>query len=78
MSDFQGASAPSVAFATRHYQGSFALANGRLFRLSLDLSAAGTLTGTVTDVVIGGEIPLRANRGLTVVLPKTLRACRPR
>lgn len=45
-----------------HYDGGFTLANNRLFSLSLDLAPGGILTGTVTDLVNAGQVPLGALR----------------
>lgn len=45
-----------------HYEGGFTLANNRLFSLALDLTTGGMLTGTVTDLVNAGQVPLAALR----------------
>ncbi len=45
-----------------HYEGGFTLANNRLFSLSLDLAPGGILTGTVTDLIDAGQVPLGALR----------------
>ncbi len=49
-----------------HYEGTFVLVNGRLFRFTLDLGTpAGTLAGTATDSATGEQIPLLAMRSAT-------------